>query len=835
MAEILLAGVGAIAPPLCKFILGKCLDDTSRGIAEECLAQLSVIFGAATCVKSNQENCKELLKHLVQLRTVLQRLGTPLPTSGGTSDNSDRRVSDVLQALLENINDAKQLIYKCANPSSIWQIMHATSVDNEFQTICGKISRTVELFLVEGSAITHELAEDVRALSTNMTAAQYLHDEKLDGLKVALQDMTARARKTGLATGEMLQRIIDKLDENQLLSHDPDQRKADIIELHTQLCEAKNNKMEREEYLIKQLILALQVSDTPATIFSFFFCPITREVMTDPVISIVSSCTYERAAIETWLNEKGNTTDPLTRKEMTAADLRPNLVVKSMIDEWLKTSSHLQFDDQTTPAGPSGTIDGANDHCEAPYIPQAHADDRHSSAGQSGRYLETGDGIEESDDELLTSRSELPHIDDQTTSAGCSGTIDGANDHCEVPSIPQPHADDRHSSAGQSGRCLETGDGIEGSDDGLSISPELPHVDDQTTSAGPSSKEGNGAEGSDDKIKLRRYPSIEHPGKYTTQYRSDFYVPTYLDIDTISRNMDFVALVWVIDGGREVQERCKAARKLYLHSKTNTQRRNAIAEAGGIVSLIGMLGVDIPEVEEGKTAALKALRQLSYEDNLRSIIVYFDGFSPLLPFLSADRKKDDKTAAAGIIRNLFCIEILRRSLLGSDKAGGCNIHLLLIGMLRDHPGCNKEGTAHATRALMSMCADDETSSNLIVAAGGVPALVSLLIDYNCTVDHEHARASREKVRGYHIPTLSNSFGYAEDEASTKADAAGALVTLTTNALMSMSKLTQPDAAKECAPSRWILYHTLFSDVEHAIPLLNKLLEYGTTQGVINAA
>ena len=46
-----------------------------------------------------------------------------------------------------------------------------------------------------------------------------------------------------------------------------------------------------------------------------FFCPITHELMRDPV-STVDGLTYERSAIETWLAT--NDTSPLTGKQLAS-------------------------------------------------------------------------------------------------------------------------------------------------------------------------------------------------------------------------------------------------------------------------------------------------------------------------------------------------------------------------------------------------------------------------------------------------------------------------------------------------------------------------------------
>ena len=62
-----------------------------------------------------------------------------------------------------------------------------------------------------------------------------------------------------------------------------------------------------------------------------FLCPITQEVMRDPVIGS-DGITYERTAIEAWFSA-GHSTSPLTRAPMTSRSLVPNIALRAMIEE----------------------------------------------------------------------------------------------------------------------------------------------------------------------------------------------------------------------------------------------------------------------------------------------------------------------------------------------------------------------------------------------------------------------------------------------------------------------------------------------------------------------
>ena len=64
-----------------------------------------------------------------------------------------------------------------------------------------------------------------------------------------------------------------------------------------------------------------------------FICPITYQVMKDPVIDN-DGVSYEREAITEWLR-KGNTTSPTTQKPLLLSDLRPNRALREAIEQHL--------------------------------------------------------------------------------------------------------------------------------------------------------------------------------------------------------------------------------------------------------------------------------------------------------------------------------------------------------------------------------------------------------------------------------------------------------------------------------------------------------------------
>ena len=67
-----------------------------------------------------------------------------------------------------------------------------------------------------------------------------------------------------------------------------------------------------------------------------FICPITSEIMTDPV-STSDGFTYERAAITEWLRTKD--TSPKTGATLESTTLYPNLSLRSVIRAFIEAGA----------------------------------------------------------------------------------------------------------------------------------------------------------------------------------------------------------------------------------------------------------------------------------------------------------------------------------------------------------------------------------------------------------------------------------------------------------------------------------------------------------------
>jgi len=67
-----------------------------------------------------------------------------------------------------------------------------------------------------------------------------------------------------------------------------------------------------------------------------FFCPISLEIMQDPVIVVETGQTYERSEIEDWWSKRPVKVDPMTNLKLKDPKLVPNIALRNAIEEYMK-------------------------------------------------------------------------------------------------------------------------------------------------------------------------------------------------------------------------------------------------------------------------------------------------------------------------------------------------------------------------------------------------------------------------------------------------------------------------------------------------------------------
>ena len=96
---------------------------------------------------------------------------------------------------------------------------------------------------------------------------------------------------------------------------------------HKNVC--KSQQQQLQQWAVADPVEELLCEHAPDD----FKCPISLELMSDPVTLVGDGMTYERASIERWL-AAGNTTSPVTNAELSSLTIAPNQFAKNTIRAW---------------------------------------------------------------------------------------------------------------------------------------------------------------------------------------------------------------------------------------------------------------------------------------------------------------------------------------------------------------------------------------------------------------------------------------------------------------------------------------------------------------------
>lgn len=96
---------------------------------------------------------------------------------------------------------------------------------------------------------------------------------------------------------------------------------------------------------------SLEPLDVGVQIPYYFRCPISLELMRDPV-TVCTGQTYDRASIESWV-ATGNTTCPVTRVPLTDFTLIPNHTLRRLIQDWCVANRSFGIERIPTPKQPA--------------------------------------------------------------------------------------------------------------------------------------------------------------------------------------------------------------------------------------------------------------------------------------------------------------------------------------------------------------------------------------------------------------------------------------------------------------------------------------------------
>lgn len=287
-------------------------------------------------------------KSFAELSAYLNRIVPILKEINRKNINDSTPWKNVIEILNRQAMDARQLILECSRKNKVYLLVNCRLIAKRIENITREISRALSCISLASLDISSGIKEEIVQLIDSMCTAEFrtaiaeeeilekidtgIHQSNVDRsyankLLVSIAEAIGVSTETSALRREF-EEFKNEIDNARLRKDHAEALQMDQIIALLERADAATSRQEKEKkYFTKRKSLGSQ----PLEPLLSFYCPITHEVMTDPV-ETPSGHTFERGAIEKWLAE-GNLC-PVTSTPLNNTMMRPNKTLRQSIEEW---------------------------------------------------------------------------------------------------------------------------------------------------------------------------------------------------------------------------------------------------------------------------------------------------------------------------------------------------------------------------------------------------------------------------------------------------------------------------------------------------------------------
>lgn len=459
----------------------------------------------------------------------------------------------------------------------------------------------------------------------------------------------------------------------------------------------------------RHVMMKQSQSSNPVEIPADFCCPLSLELMTDPVI-VASGQTYERVFIRKWL-DLGLTVCPKTRQILAHTNLIPNYTVKALIANWCELNNVKLPDPMKSPS-----LNQPSSPRDLHIVP--HSPESTRCIGSPGNNLTLPSGIHLEGDSPSHRRSSS---EDSFSGNGHELDIESSEDRLansgereEFSSFAGADAESSqgHNRTTSASSTLSNGNLLqEMTSDGNTVPSHAPA--EMISEPHPSA----------DFSAPHREPDI--PTRFDGRSRSQIwrrpserFIPRIVSSPSIETRADLSGVETqvrnLVEGLRSMSldEQRDATTELRLLAKHNMDNRIVIANCGAIALLVGLLSSTDMKIQEN---AVTALLNLSINDNNKTAIANANAIEPLIHVLETGSPEAKENSAA----TLFSLSVIEDNKVRIGRSGAIKPLVDLLG----HG--TPRGKKDAATALFNLSIFHENKAR-IVQAGAVKYLVELM-------------------------------------------------------------------------------------------------------------
>ncbi|XP_010543162.1 PREDICTED: U-box domain-containing protein 16 [Tarenaya hassleriana] len=255
---------------------------------------------------------------------------------------------------------AKTLIDDCSHGSQLSLLMHIETVSFHFHELNIDLSTLLDILPVKEFPLTDDVAELVILLRKQCSLSKPSVDPRDDDLRREVIDLIDGIGRQIAPDHSRLRAIFTALGFRDSSSCTNEIERLED-EIQNQIDERSKSMAASLIGLVRYAKYVLHGTSPPPqpeirrhksvseiSIPSDFRCPITLELMRDPVV-VSTGQTYDRESIELWI-QSGHNTCPKTGQTFKHTDLIPNRALKNLIVMWCREQK-IPFESSTEGGG----------------------------------------------------------------------------------------------------------------------------------------------------------------------------------------------------------------------------------------------------------------------------------------------------------------------------------------------------------------------------------------------------------------------------------------------------------------------------------------------------
>ncbi|KAF9672483.1 hypothetical protein SADUNF_Sadunf11G0046900 [Salix dunnii] len=263
---------------------------------------------------------------------------------------------------------SKILLDCCVQSSKLWLLLQNHTISGHFHDLNQEISTLLDVFPLDDVELSEDVREQIDLMQKQSRKATLFIDKDEEDLRVRFFSFLDEFEKGNIPNLVDLKlffveglgikdaksfRVETEFLEEQIVNHEGDiEPTASVLNGFVAIaCYCRfllygfeENEVELQignRKMLRKGLISQEIAETFITVPKDFCCPISLDLMRDPVI-ISTGQTYDRSSISRWM-EEGHCTCPKTGQMLMNTRLVPNRALRNLIVQWC-TAHGIPYD-----------------------------------------------------------------------------------------------------------------------------------------------------------------------------------------------------------------------------------------------------------------------------------------------------------------------------------------------------------------------------------------------------------------------------------------------------------------------------------------------------------